>query len=121
MLTLSVALATVGGLAIGYYGVDFFARPIELKLLRRAHHQVELWRVGHELEGQRRRCLQAQRQLRQLGRERHRQHSRSQEGELQQDHAVTPPPTVNTRSTPVNAAAARTRSLRSPGCFVVDE
>ena len=37
MLTLSVALATVGGLAIGYYGVDFFARPIELKLLRRAH------------------------------------------------------------------------------------
>ena len=37
MLTLSVALATAGGLAIGYYGVDYFARPIELKLLRKAH------------------------------------------------------------------------------------
>ena len=37
MLAISVALATAGGVAIGYYGLDFFARPIEAKVLRRAH------------------------------------------------------------------------------------
>jgi thiosulfate dehydrogenase [quinone] large subunit len=37
MLTIGVALGIVGGQAIGYYGLDFFARPLELKLLRRAH------------------------------------------------------------------------------------
>ena len=37
MLALSVALATAGGVAIGYYGLDYFVRPIELKLLRQAH------------------------------------------------------------------------------------
>jgi thiosulfate dehydrogenase [quinone] large subunit len=37
MLTIGVALATAGGVAIGYYGLDFFARPVELKLLQRAH------------------------------------------------------------------------------------
>jgi hypothetical protein len=37
MLTIGVALGVVGGQAIGYYGLDFFARPIQLKLLRRAH------------------------------------------------------------------------------------
>lgn len=37
MLTISVALATAGGVAIGYYGLDFFARPIQTKLLRRVH------------------------------------------------------------------------------------
>jgi thiosulfate dehydrogenase [quinone] large subunit len=37
MLAISVALASVGGAAIGYYGLDFFARPVEIKLLRRAH------------------------------------------------------------------------------------
>ena len=35
MLAISVALATAGGLAIGYYGLDYFVRPIELKILRR--------------------------------------------------------------------------------------
>jgi thiosulfate dehydrogenase (quinone) large subunit len=37
ILTIGLALGIVGGQAIGYYGLDFFARPIELKLLRRAH------------------------------------------------------------------------------------
>jgi thiosulfate dehydrogenase (quinone) large subunit len=37
MLTISVALATAGGVAIGYYGIDYVARPIQVKLLRRAH------------------------------------------------------------------------------------
>jgi len=37
MLAISVALATAGGLAIGYYGVDYFARPVVLNVLRRAH------------------------------------------------------------------------------------
>jgi hypothetical protein len=25
------------GVAVGYYGLDFFARPIEIKALRRTH------------------------------------------------------------------------------------
>src|SRR5581483_11101420 len=33
MLAISVALTTAGGVAIGYYGLDFFVRPIEIKLL----------------------------------------------------------------------------------------
>ena len=37
MLAIGVALATAGGVAIGYYGLDYFVRPIEIKLLRRAH------------------------------------------------------------------------------------
>jgi thiosulfate dehydrogenase (quinone) large subunit len=37
MLTISVALATAGGVAIGYYGLDYFARQIQTKLFRRAH------------------------------------------------------------------------------------
>jgi thiosulfate dehydrogenase [quinone] large subunit len=37
MAAISVALATAGGVAIGYYGLDFFARPLEIKLLQRAH------------------------------------------------------------------------------------
>ena len=35
MLTISLALGIVGGQAIGYYGLDFFVRPIEIKLLHR--------------------------------------------------------------------------------------
>jgi len=35
MLAISVALTTAGGVAIGYYGLDFFVRPIEIKLLQR--------------------------------------------------------------------------------------
>jgi len=41
MLALSVALAAVGGVAIGYYGLDYFVRPIGLKLLRQAHLLAE--------------------------------------------------------------------------------
>ena len=37
MLAIGVALATAGGAAIGYYGVDYFARPITLQVLRRVH------------------------------------------------------------------------------------
>jgi thiosulfate dehydrogenase [quinone] large subunit len=37
MLAIGVALATAGGVAIGYYGLDYFVRPIEIKLLQRAH------------------------------------------------------------------------------------
>jgi thiosulfate dehydrogenase [quinone] large subunit len=37
MLTIGLALSIVGGQAIGYYGLDFLARPIEVKMLRRAH------------------------------------------------------------------------------------
>ena len=37
MLAISVALAAVGGVAIGYYGVDYFARPFAIKVLQRAH------------------------------------------------------------------------------------
>ena len=35
MLAISVALATAGGVAIGYYGLDYFVRPIEIKLMQR--------------------------------------------------------------------------------------
>jgi thiosulfate dehydrogenase (quinone) large subunit len=35
MLAISVALTTAGGVAIGYYGLDFFVRPIEIKLMKR--------------------------------------------------------------------------------------
>jgi hypothetical protein len=35
MLAIGVALATAGGVAIGYYGLDYFVRPIEIKLLER--------------------------------------------------------------------------------------
>ena len=37
MLAISVALATAGGVAIGYYGVDYFARPLTFQILRRMH------------------------------------------------------------------------------------
>ena len=35
MLAISAALATAGGVAIGYYGLDYFVRPLEIKLLER--------------------------------------------------------------------------------------
>ena len=37
MLAIGVALAATGGVAIGYYGIDYFARPITLNVLRRVH------------------------------------------------------------------------------------
>ncbi|HNP69990.1 MAG TPA: DoxX family protein [Kouleothrix sp.] len=37
MLVVGMVILLAGGVAVGYYGVDFFARPIELKVLRRAH------------------------------------------------------------------------------------
>jgi hypothetical protein len=36
MLAIGVALTTAGGVAIGYYGLDFFVQPIEIKLLQRS-------------------------------------------------------------------------------------
>lgn len=37
MLVVGMVVLLAGGVAVGYYGVDFFARPFELKLLQRAH------------------------------------------------------------------------------------
>src|ERR671932_493818 len=37
MLVVGLTIVLVGGVAVGYYGVDFFARPIERKLARRTH------------------------------------------------------------------------------------
>ena len=37
LLVVGLIVFLVGGVAVGYYGLDFFARPIELKILRRAH------------------------------------------------------------------------------------
>ena len=37
MLVVGLVIALAGGVAVGYYGLDFFARPIELKAQRRAH------------------------------------------------------------------------------------
>jgi thiosulfate dehydrogenase [quinone] large subunit len=37
LLVVGLAVVLVGGVAVGYYGADFFARPFEIKLLRRAH------------------------------------------------------------------------------------
>lgn len=37
MLVVGMALLLASGVAAGYYGLDFFARPIEVTLLRRAH------------------------------------------------------------------------------------
>ena len=37
MLVVGLTIALVGGVAVGDYGVDFFARPIEIKLARRTH------------------------------------------------------------------------------------
>ncbi|MEP7189529.1 MAG: DoxX family membrane protein [Roseiflexaceae bacterium] len=37
MLVIGLIIFLVGGVAVGYYGLDFFVRPFELKILRRAH------------------------------------------------------------------------------------
>ena len=37
MLVVGMVILLAGGVAVGYYGLDFFARPIELKMLRRAN------------------------------------------------------------------------------------
>lgn len=37
LLVVGMVIFLAGGVAVGYYGLDFFARPIELKVLRRAH------------------------------------------------------------------------------------
>ena len=37
MLVVGLIICLVGGVAVGYYGLDFFARPFERKILRRAH------------------------------------------------------------------------------------
>ena len=37
LLVVGMVILLAGGTAVGYYGLDFFARPIELKVLRRAH------------------------------------------------------------------------------------
>ncbi|HJZ49249.1 MAG TPA: DoxX family membrane protein [Roseiflexaceae bacterium] len=37
MLVVGLIIFLVGGVAVGFYGLDYFARPIELKILRRAH------------------------------------------------------------------------------------
>jgi hypothetical protein len=37
MLVVGMVILLAGGVAVGYYGLDFFARPIELKVLRHAH------------------------------------------------------------------------------------
>jgi thiosulfate dehydrogenase (quinone) large subunit len=37
MLVVGMVILLVGGVAVGYYGLDYFARPIERKLLVRAH------------------------------------------------------------------------------------
>lgn len=34
MLVVGLVIVLVGGVAVGYYGVDFFARPIEIKLFK---------------------------------------------------------------------------------------
>jgi thiosulfate dehydrogenase (quinone) large subunit len=35
MLVLGILIVFLGGTAVGYYGLDYFARPIEIKLFRR--------------------------------------------------------------------------------------
>jgi thiosulfate dehydrogenase [quinone] large subunit len=37
LLVVGLVIALAGGVAVSYYGLDTFARPFELKLLRRAH------------------------------------------------------------------------------------
>ena len=37
LLVVGLITFLVGGVAVGFYGLDFFARPIELKILWRAH------------------------------------------------------------------------------------
>lgn len=37
MLVVGMVILLVGGVAVGYYGLDFFARPIEITFLRRTH------------------------------------------------------------------------------------
>ncbi len=37
LLVVGLTFVLVGGVAAGYYGLDYFARPIELKLARRTH------------------------------------------------------------------------------------
>lgn len=37
MVVVGMAVLLAGGIAVSYYGLDTFARPIELKLLRAAH------------------------------------------------------------------------------------
>lgn len=37
LLVVGLVVLLAGGVAVGYYGLDFFARPIERKLLVRAH------------------------------------------------------------------------------------
>ena len=34
MLVVGLVIALVGGVAVGYYGLDYFARPFEIKLFR---------------------------------------------------------------------------------------
>jgi thiosulfate dehydrogenase (quinone) large subunit len=39
MLVVGLTIVLVGGTAVGYYGIDYFARPIEKKLLRRTQQR----------------------------------------------------------------------------------
>jgi thiosulfate dehydrogenase [quinone] large subunit len=40
MLVIGLVILLAGGVAIGYYGLDFFARPIELKVFQRARTRL---------------------------------------------------------------------------------
>ena len=40
MLVVGLTIVLVGGAAVGYYGLDRFARPIEINLMRRARQRI---------------------------------------------------------------------------------
>ena len=40
MLVVGLTIVLVGGVAVGYYGIDFFARPIEIKLAHRGRARL---------------------------------------------------------------------------------
>ncbi len=40
LLVLGLTIVLVGGIAVGYYGVDYFARPIEEKLFKGARNRL---------------------------------------------------------------------------------
>jgi thiosulfate dehydrogenase [quinone] large subunit len=40
LLVLGLTIALVGGIAVGYYGIDYFARPIEEKLVKGARSRL---------------------------------------------------------------------------------
>jgi thiosulfate dehydrogenase (quinone) large subunit len=40
MLVVGLAIVLAGGVAVGYYGLDFFARPFEIKLFRTTRNRL---------------------------------------------------------------------------------